>query len=206
MIHRNSQGEFTRKGFTSLERHLILFIVLAIVAGYTWQEIKPVQATTSPVEPSGCVEYAKGRYDCSDPVTKAKWTSYLEERNKELEGENGELRNEPEAILKAVCKDHGYTDDCWRVLYGIAMVESRMNPNALSDGGNSLGFFQIHRGYHPGVPDSCRTDLRCSATFTLERMIRMGFDTNRDASIRKHNGSLSNPKTLEYLNKVKSYM
>ena len=48
MIHRNSQGEFTRKGFTSLERHLILFIVLAIVAGYTWQEIKPVKTATSP--------------------------------------------------------------------------------------------------------------------------------------------------------------
>ena len=105
MIHRNSQGEFARKGFTSLERHLILFIILAIVAGYTWQEIKPVQATTSPVEPAGCVETSPNEYSCTDALTQAKWVKYLEEKNKELEDENGELKGKPYSVSMYSRKD-----------------------------------------------------------------------------------------------------
>jgi hypothetical protein len=108
-------------------------------------------------------------------------------------------------VLKSVCLSRNQTKDCYKILYGMAMTESRMNAFALGDSSMSLGFFQIHKGYHPNVPDSCRTSLRCSAEWTLDRMIRYGFEKNTDVAIMRHNGTPNTHKTLAYLSEVKKY-
>jgi hypothetical protein len=106
------------------------------------------------------------------------------------------------ATLRSVCDEQNGGKDCWKILYGMVRLESNMNANAIGDSGKSLGFMQIHAGYHPEVPDSCRTDLYCSTSWSLRRMIAYGFRENQKQGIRKHNGGLNNPKTLDYYNSV----
>lgn len=108
-------------------------------------------------------------------------------------------------ILKDVCASRGQDKNCYKILYGMGMTESRMNANAIGDSSMSVGYFQIHKGYHPDVSDSCRKDLRCSAEWTLDRMIKNGFEHDIKSSVRLHNGSLTNPKTEIYYNEVMKF-
>ena len=139
--------------------------------------------------------------DLTDKATKKKWIESLEKQVEELKIEAGK----PTAILKKVCRDKGFTDaDCPKILYAMADQESYFGKVMSGDGGRSHGYFHI-MDYH-NVSKSCSEDLKCSATWTLNRLIAKGFATNRDNAIRLHNGSLANPVTLVYLESVKSKM
>lgn len=191
---------------------LLVAYGITIIAVQTAYLFRILPANASPdtkneaVEASNCVEVEKGHWDCSEPATRVKWMEYQDSVIDKQEEEIGRLKNDPRIILRIVCRENGYTDaECPAILYGMAMVESRMNGNMIGDSGKSLGYYQIHRGYHPGVSDMCKRDLSCSADWTLKRMIRMGFSENRDNAIRAHNGSLNNPVTAEYLAKVKEF-
>lgn len=139
--------------------------------------------------------------DYSDPSTVKKWANSMEERIKQLEREAGK----PMAILSKVCRDKGFDDaDCPKILAAMAQHESLFGKQMVGDGGRSHGFFHI-MDYHK-VPASCSENLKCSAVWTLNRMIAKGFASNRDNAIRLHNGSLKNPVTANYLVIVKSKM
>lgn len=139
--------------------------------------------------------------DLTDPATAKKWTNALEQQVEQLKIEAGK----PAAILSKVCRDKGFTDsDCPKILTAMAKVESGMGKWMVGDNGQSHGFFHIM--FYHNVPKSCSEDLKCSATWTLNRMVAKGFATNRANAIRLHNGGLSNPKTLAYLKAVKSRM
>lgn len=139
--------------------------------------------------------------DYSDPSTVKKWANAMEERIKQLEIEAGK----PMAVLSKVCRDKGFDDaDCPKILAAMAQHESLFGKQMVGDGGRSHGFFHI-MDYHK-VPVTCSENLKCSATWTLNRMIAKGFASNRDNAIRLHNGSLNNPVTAKYLAIVKSKM
>ncbi len=139
--------------------------------------------------------------DFTDAATGKKWAQAMEKKVKELEIEAGK----PMSILGKVCRDKGFTDaDCPKILAAMAQQESYFGKEMVGDGGQSHGWFHIM--YYHNVPKSCSEDLKCSAAWTLGRMVAKGFATNRDNAIRLHNGGLANPKTAAYLALVKSKM
>lgn len=102
-------------------------------------------------------------------------------------------------ILKKVCEEEGFENNCWKTLYGMMMVESRGNTDTVGDGGRSYGPFQIQVRMH-NVSIPCAKDIECAAQWTLKRMIANGYPTFRSYSIRRHNGS--GPLTATYLQRV----
>lgn len=107
------------------------------------------------------------------------------------------------AIFKSVCEAQGIkTNTCGNDLLGMARQESTLGKYMSGDNGRSHGFFHI-MDYH-NVPTSCSEDAKCSATWTLKRMVSFGYPTMSDYAIRRHNGSATNPQTLVYLNLVKA--
>lgn len=140
--------------------------------------------------------------DFTDPATAEKWAKSLEGQVEFWKEQAGQ----PTAILTKVCRDHGFVDeDCPKILYAMAEQESYMGKVMVGDGGRAHGYFQINNTWHD-VPRACTDDLACSANWTLERMIRLGFSTNRDIAIQKHNGTPGIPATIKYLAAVKSKM
>lgn len=131
----------------------------------------------------------------------AKWKVYLESEIKRLEEETGK----PTAILTKVCRKNGFTDsDCPKILYAMAVQESFFGKVMTGDSGRSHGYFHIldiHK-----LPKSCSHDLECSADWSLKRMIRYGFKTNRDKAVMAHNGTPGTKTTLNYLAQVKKKM
>lgn len=55
-------------------------------------------------------------------------------------------------------------------LVRLATCESKLDPNALGDSGQSRGLFQISRIYHPEVTDECAFDTECSTAWTMHRI------------------------------------
>jgi len=149
----------------------------------------------------GCTKTSEGYYECSSKDALAKWKTFLESEIEKLKVDAGK----PTAVLTKVCRVNGITDsNCPKILYAMALQESGMGKWMSGDNGHSHGFFHIldiHK-----VAKSCTHDLFCSADWSLKRMIRLGFNDNRDNAIRLHNGGLSNPVTLSYLHSVKSKM
>lgn len=147
-----------------------------------------------------CRKIAPRTYVCATAGDLAKWNKYLESENEKLETELGKPKN----VFRSVCKQHGFTDTyCPSILYGMAMVESRMSADAIGDGGMSQGWFQIHLGFHKSVPVACAKDLRCAADWTLSRMVRLGFPKN--SAIQRHNGTPGTPATNRYLKAVLAF-
>jgi hypothetical protein len=145
---------------------------------------------------SGCLRSGEGTYDC---------TSYQEIGPLLKDGVTWYDARSPLQVLNDVCTSKGITsDDCSKTLYGMAVIESRMGKEMTGDNGNSHGWFHI-MGYNK-VSSKCMNDLECSASWSLDRMIRLGYKTDPDYAVRRHNGSASNPMTLAYLNKVKAAM
>ena len=56
----------------------------------------------------------------------------------------------------------------------IVAHESRHHPEALGDGGESRGLWQINKEWHPEVSDACAYNVKCSTDWSLER-IRDGY-------------------------------
>ncbi len=139
--------------------------------------------------------------DFTDAPTAKKWAESMEDEASYWKEQAGR----PTSILMKVCRDHGYEDaDCPRILYGMAQQESYFGKVMDGDSGRSHGFFHIM--YYHNVPRSCTDDLKCSANWTLDRMVRLGFATNRNIAIERHNGTPGIPATIHYLAEVKSKM
>lgn len=130
----------------------------------------------------------------------------LLEENVILEFSDQENENSTSSeILSHVCRQNGIEGmDCPGTLYAMAYQESRLGQAMIGDGGRSIGWFQIHRGFHPSVGDTCSMDLECSANWTLNRLISQGFLIDPDTAIMLHNGTPNTPKTLSYLASIKS--
>jgi hypothetical protein len=56
----------------------------------------------------------------------------------------------------------------------IVAHESRHRPEAIGDGGESRGLWQINKAWHPEVSDACAYDVTCSTGWSLDR-IRAGY-------------------------------
>ncbi len=163
----------------------------------------PAVNSTGPKEPCEQIEERDGesflgRFECTTEIdTLKKWRAWEQsEREKAT----------PIGILQGVCVARGLSKTCASTLYGMAVVESKFGKAMTGDAGKSHGWFHIHSGYHPGVKKSCAYDLRCSAAWTLDRMIRLGYLEDPDTSIMAHNGTPGIPATLNYLAKVKANM
>jgi hypothetical protein len=61
-----------------------------------------------------------------------------------------------------------------RVAEWIVSHESRHDPEATGDEGESRGLWQINKAWHPEVSDACAYDVACSTDWSLER-IRAGY-------------------------------
>jgi len=55
-------------------------------------------------------------------------------------------------------------------LIRLAACESRFNPEALGDNGNSRGLFQIHKGYHPTVTDEQAYNIQWATKWTMNKI------------------------------------
>jgi hypothetical protein len=97
------------------------------------------------------------------------------------------VETETDVLLK-VCKDQGFDETCAKHLMGILMQESVGKATAVGDHGMSRGWFQIHRYYNPEVTVQCAEDLECSATWTLNHLIKKGYPKTVKWAIWCHNG------------------
>ena len=79
-------------------------------------------------------------------------------------------RSELRAYIQASAKDAGVSP---RVAEWIVSHESRHHPEAIGDGGESRGLWQINKAWHPEVSDACAYNIACSTDWSLER-IRAG--------------------------------
>jgi hypothetical protein len=111
-------------------------------------------------------------------------------------------------ILKGVCEENGYGEDCAKHLFGMEMQESRGLATAVGDYVHgkplALGYFQIHYKQHAdtlakvavaqGVADiqTCAQDLRCSATWTLNYLESNSYPKYVKYAIQCHNGCNAN--------------
>jgi hypothetical protein len=176
--NRNAIGQYSKVPMHPIARFNILASILVLVGFYTYLMV--VESSSRRIALPSLILTAQAQTVVITPSTHSwEWIT-----------------------LSRVCEQD---DECTRILWGMAMTESRMNANALGDGSLSLGFFQIHKGYHPDVTDSCRKSLECSAQWTLKRMRAYGFDESPRTGIRAHNGGLNNPKTLDYYNSVMQF-
>ena len=110
----------------------------------------------------------------------------------------------------AIDSTQSILSDCINDLVAMAFVETQEDPFNCSlpghDSYSSLGCFQISRYYHPHITDEQAQDPYFSADWTLARMINHNYKADRNNAIRSHNGSINNPKTLNYLNKVNAFI
>jgi len=110
------------------------------------------------------------------------------------------------AVAVRECRNRNLGGYCVEDMLAMAWTESRFDCNVVGDNGNSFGCFQIHRGYHKHVTVEQARDIEFSLNWTLNRLVSKGYPKYRTASIRLHNGSLDNPKTLAYFNTVERYI
>jgi hypothetical protein len=91
-------------------------------------------------------------------------------------------------VLLQVCQDQGFDETCAKHLMGILMQESVGKANAVGDHGMARGWFQINRYYNPDVSVACAEELTCSATWTLNHMVKKGYPQTVKWAIWCHNG------------------
>lgn len=91
-------------------------------------------------------------------------------------------------VLLEVCQDQGFDEICAKHLMGILMQESVGKANAVGDRGLARGWFQINRYYNPDVTAQCAEDLKCSATWTLDHLVKKGYPQYVRWAIWCHNG------------------
>lgn len=129
-----------------------------------------------------CLRREGSAYDCTDEATRAKvyeaakqgirWYTKPETKEEKLE---------------AVCQTKGIFDnDCPRILKAMSMQESGFGKWMVGDQGRSRGFFHI-LNIHKDVTLECANSLTCSASWTLNRMIRNGYMQNKWHAVGTHN-------------------
>lgn len=112
----------------------------------------------------------------------------------------------PWVTLIRTCEGKGIAGIlCPSILAGMARQESVFGKKMSGDSGKSMGWFHINTTWHD-IKKDCAYSLSCSANWTLNRMLAKGYKTNWQNAVRLHNGSVTNPKTLAYLNSVKHWM
>ena len=108
-------------------------------------------------------------------------------------------------IANEECGKRGLDSYCVNDLMAMAWTESRFDPNAIGDNGNSHGLYQLHLGYHPEITQEQARDIKFSTNWTLNRLTHYGYPVYRSRSIMKHNGTPNTPNTLRYLASVNNY-
>jgi len=106
------------------------------------------------------------------------------------------------AIFKKVGRETGVN---WRILYGLCKKESYLGKDMVGDNGKSIGWFQIHRGFHPDVSHETCMDLERSSRYAANFLIKLGYFKNKFNALRRYNGSLKNPVTARRARKVLYY-
>lgn len=92
-------------------------------------------------------------------------------------------------LLRVCTANEEITDKetCAKHLFGMVMTESRGIATATGDYGHAHGWFQINNLYNK-VNLKCAEDLECSATWTLNRLVKKGYTKNFYGAIWSHNG------------------
>ena len=75
------------------------------------------------------------------------------------------------AYIQAVAKANGVSPE---VAEWIVAHESQHHPEAIGDGGESRGLWQINKAWHPEVSDACAYNVKCSTNWSVKR-IRAGY-------------------------------
>ncbi|HTK60210.1 MAG TPA: hypothetical protein VL283_03330 [Candidatus Baltobacteraceae bacterium] len=95
-----------------------------------------------------------------------------------------------EKLLEVCEANESITDapKCAKHLLGMVMTESEADASAVGDHGYARGWFQINSYYNPEVTKACAEDLECSATWTLNRLLKKGYLRSANWAIWCHNG------------------
>lgn len=158
-------------------------------------QVESVTASTQENTTGDCVK-VNNVHDCTDADTRLKIYDLTQGGTKAIKWYKSQ-----KLILQQVCQNNGFTgNECPKTLYGMAMQESYFGKAMTGDNGQSHGWFHIME-YH-NVPTTCSHDLKCSADWTLKRMIRKGYATNPSLAIMLHNGTPNTKATLNYLAQV----
>lgn len=101
----------------------------------------------------------------------------------------------------------GIQDQCEKDLLGIAWAETWGDPFNCQQVGDldikgSYGCFQINKHFHAHVTREQAEDPYWAAIWTIKRLVAKGYPVYRSNAIRSHNGSINNPVTKTYLDKV----
>ena len=59
--------------------------------------------------------------------------------------------------------------------YAVIQCESRFDPWAIGDQGNSRGLYQIHKKYNPGVTTECAFSPVCSTEWAIKEVQKNGW-------------------------------
>ena len=59
--------------------------------------------------------------------------------------------------------------------YAVIMCESKFDPWAIGDSGNSRGLYQIHQKYQPQVSTECAFNVECSTKWALAKVLKDGW-------------------------------
>ena len=78
--------------------------------------------------------------------------------------------------------------DCYYLLLAIAFRESGYREDAVGDHGNSHGAYQIYRLAHPDVSVEEAKDFDFATSWTLERLVKYGFPSDKFRAAFAHNG------------------
>ena len=83
---------------------------------------------------------------------------------------NPKGRSKIRTYVEGVARTRGVDPE---VAEWIVAHESQHHPDAIGDGGDSRGLWQINKAWHPEVSDACAYSVTCSTNWSLQR-IRSG--------------------------------
>jgi hypothetical protein len=189
-ISKSLKKYHNRRRMTQDLAYMLTFIAIIIITGATNQLVRAYNDT----------ETAKA--SISHDLIEKRTEGQIEAKNDIPEAEPKTVEEQIRAIAEKECEKRGLAEYCIKDILSMAWVESRLNPNAIGDGGKSHGILQIHLGYHKHVTVEQAQDIEFSIKWTLDRMTHYGYPEYRSYAIRRHNGSATNPLTLNYLQKV----
>ncbi|MFH1047359.1 MAG: hypothetical protein V1738_03580 [Patescibacteria group bacterium] len=106
---------------------------------------------------------------------------------KEEELQTAQTFETVQGTLLEVCEARGYGEDCARTLLGMLWKESLNDAQAIGDGGQARGYFQIwYRLHHISI--DCAENLTCSANWTIDYLESNGYPRHKTYAVQCHNG------------------
>lgn len=112
------------------------------------------------------------------------------------------LDKEAVALAIKTAVDVGFE---WRDVIAIAYKEARFNRNAIHDSGTGFGMYGINVRIHKDITLSEAIDPVISTAWTIKYLTSRGYDKSRIKAIASFNGSITNPKVLQYVIDVDEY-